>query len=250
MLEVRSLFKYYGWTPALRQISFTAGPGEIIGLLGENGAGKTTLLKTLLGFLPVESGEVLLDGDPVGPKNYSRIAFATSEHTFFGGMTPLEHQAFYQSVFPKFNPKRFSLLMDFFNLPAKKAVHHFSLGMKNQFEAVLALSQGADYILMDEPFSGSDIFGREDFYKLLLGILTPEETLVISTHLVEEVRHFLSRVLLLQKGELIADQALTQLEEEGIGLADWLREKTGRTGSRAAQLLQALEDGEERGGER
>lgn len=247
MLEVRSLCKYYGWTPALRKVSFTAGPGEIIGLLGENGAGKTTLLKTLMGFLPVESGQVLLDGQPVGPKNYDRVAYATSEHTFFGGLTPLEHLEFYQSVFPRFNPQRFALLMEFFDLPPKKAAHRFSLGMKNQFEVVLALSQGADYILMDEPFSGSDIFGREDFYKLLLGMLTPGETLIISTHLVEEVRHFLSRVLLLQKGELIADQDLAQLEEEGIGLTGWLREKTGRTGSRAAELLRTMEETEKGG---
>lgn len=241
MLEIASLSKYYGFSPALKQVSFTAGPGEIIGLLGENGAGKTTLMKTILGFLPVESGSVLLDGEPIGPRNYDRIAFASSEHTFFGGLSPREHREFYRSVFPKFDDRRFSLLMEFFSLPENKAVRHFSLGMKNQFEVTLALSQGADYMLMDEPFSGSDVFGREDFYKLLLGLLQPNETLILSTHLVEEVQHFLSRALVLQKGVLVADRRMEELEDEGLSLKDWLGQQLGHSGSRAAELLQRME---------
>lgn len=245
MLEIKNLSKYYGRIPALRQVSFSAGPGEIIGLFGENGAGKTTLLKTILGFLPVESGSVTLDGEPVTVKNCAKLSFAASEHTFFGGMTPLEHEEFYQEMFPKFDSKRFRLLMDFFELPLKKQARRFSLGMKNQFESALALSQGADYILMDEPFSGSDLFSREEFYRLLLGLLRPDETLIVSTHLIRETEHFFSRVLLLQKGRLIADQQTAELEEEGVGLVAWLQQETGRDSSRAAELLQELEAKEE-----
>ena len=83
--------------------------------------------------------------------------------------------------------------MDFFALPMKKAPRTFSTGQKNQFEVALALSQGADYILMDEPFSGSDVFNREDFYKVLLGILDSGETVLLSTHMLEEVDSFISR---------------------------------------------------------
>ena len=65
------------------------------------------------------------------------------------------------------------MLMDFFRLPEKRALRGFSTGQKNQFEVILALCQGADYILMDEPFAGNDVFNREDFYRVLLGILEP-----------------------------------------------------------------------------
>ena len=98
---------------------------------------------------------------------------------------------FYKEHFPKFNEKRFNTLMEFFELPMHKALKGFSTGQKNQFEVVLALSQGADYIFMDEPFAGNDIFNREDFYKVLLGILEPHETVVLSTHLIEEVADFI-----------------------------------------------------------
>ena len=76
----------------------------------------------------------------------------------------------------------------------------FSTGMKNQLEVTLALSQGADYILMDEPFSGSDLFNREDFYRVMLGLLSDHETVILSTHLLEEVKTFLSRAVLLRRG--------------------------------------------------
>ena len=92
--------------------------------------------------------------------------------------------------------------MDFFRLPEKRALRGFSTGQKNQFEVILALCQGADYVLMDEPFAGNDVFNREDFYKVLLGILEPTETILLSTHLLEEVQHFISRAVLLRSGRI------------------------------------------------
>lgn len=97
--------------------------------------------------------------------------------------------------------------MDFFQLPLNKTIRSFSTGQKNQFEVILALSQGADYILMDEPFAGNDIFNREDFYKVLLGILEPTETILLSTHLLEEVQHFIGRAVLLHQGRIAGDMA-------------------------------------------
>ena len=85
--------------------------------------------------------------------------------------------------------------------------------MKNQLEVTLALSQGADYILMDEPFSGSDLFNREDFYRVMLGLLSDHETVILSTHLLEEVKTFLSRAVLLRQGRLIGDTSQQEMED-------------------------------------
>ena len=88
--------------------------------------------------------------------------------------------------------------------------------MKNQLEVTLALSQGADYILMDEPFSGSDLFNREDFYRVMLGLLSDHETVILSTHLLEEVKTFLSRAVLLRQGRLIGDISQQEMEDEDL----------------------------------
>lgn len=124
--------------------------GEIIGLFGENSAGKTILMKCILGFLRY-SGKITLDGQPITHNNIARISFATSEYSFFPGLSPKGHKEFYGEHFPKFSEKRFDSLMKFFELPMQKSLSSFSTGQKNQFEVILALSQGADYILMDEP---------------------------------------------------------------------------------------------------
>lgn len=193
MLELKDVKKsYLKGSKALDGVDLSIGPGEIVGLFGENGAGKTTLMKCILGLLRYQ-GEITLDGDPITPKNIARLSFATCEHSYFPALTAGAHRDFYQEHFPNFRTKRFSALMDFFQLPRSKAIRSFSTGQKNQFEVILALSQGADYILMDEPFAGNDIFNREDFYKVLLGILEPEETILLSTHLLEEVQHFIGR---------------------------------------------------------
>lgn len=239
MLELKQLHKRYGTTTALKDVSLTVGPGEIVGLFGENGAGKTTLMKSVLGLIP-HGGQVLLDGAPLSRSNITRLSFATCEHSFFPGLTAEGHREFYEEQFSAFRAKRFEGLMDFFELPRSKAIRSFSTGQKNQFEVLLALSQGADYILMDEPFAGNDVFNREDFYKVLLGILEPGETVLLSTHLLEEVEHFVSRAVLLRGGEVIGDVSLLELQEQGKSLMRYVKEVYRYRPDRVARALEEL----------
>ena len=244
MLELKDVKKsYLKGSKALDGVDLSIGPGEIVGLFGENGAGKTTLMKCILGLLRYQ-GEITLDGDPITPKNIARLSFATCEHSYFPALTAGAHRDFYQEHFPNFRTKRFSALMDFFQLPRSKAIRSFSTGQKNQFEVILALSQGADYILMDEPFAGNDIFNREDFYKVLLGILEPEETILLSTHLLEEVQHFIGRAVLLHQGKVAGDITTLELEEQGRGLMDFVKETYQYKADRVSRALGELTDRE------
>ena len=240
MLELKNIKKtYQGGKVALDGVSLKLEPGQIIGLFGENGAGKTTLLKCILNFLKYQ-GEVTLDGEPISPKNITRISFATCEHSFFPSLTPKSHREFYAEHFPKFNPRRFDALMDFFELLKTKILRSFSTGQKNQFEVILAVSQGADYILMDEPFAGNDVFNREDFYKVLLGILEPHETILLSTHLLEEVEPIISRAILLHKGQVIGDTTTEELEEQGLGLMQYVKQCYNYRSDRVGKALREL----------
>ena len=240
MLELTNIKKtYQGGKVALDGVSLKLEPGQIIGLFGENGAGKTTLMKCILNFLRYQ-GEITLDGEPISPKNIVRLSFATSEHSFFPSLTPKSHREFYAEHFPKFNPRRFDALMDFFELPKTKVLCSFSTGQKNQFEVILAVSQGADYILMDEPFAGNDVFNREDFYKVLLGILEPHETILLSTHLLEEVEPIISRAILLHKGQVIGDTTTEALEEQGLGLMQYVKQCYNYRSDRVGKALREL----------
>lgn len=243
MLEIKNLTKTYGGKTALKDVNITFPHGEIVGLFGENGAGKTTLMKSVLGFHSY-LGEITLDGAPINTKNIAKISFATSEHSFFPNLTPAAHRNFYKEHFPTFSDKRFKGLMEFFELPMHKALRHFSMGQKNQFEVILALCQGADYILMDEPFAGNDVFNREDFYKVLLGILEPHETVILSTHLIEEVSDFIGRAVLIRHGKVVGDVTTSELEESGNTLMGYIKETYNYRSDRVSKALDDI-SGEE-----
>ena len=239
MLKLMDVSKNYGSKQAVDHVSLELPRGQIVGLFGENGAGKTTLMKSILGLIRHE-GEVTLDGQPLTRKNIAKLSFATGEHSFFPALTPKEHAACYSEQYPDFRKERFSALMEFFGLPEHKKLKGFSTGQKNQFEVILALSQGADYILMDEPFAGNDVFNREDFYKVLLGILDENETVLLSTHLIEEVSGFIGRAVLIHEGRLVGDKTADQLEEEGKTLMGWIKETYQYRADRVSKALDRL----------
>ena len=244
MLELNHVTKSYGNKEALHDVSLALPQGEIVGLFGENGAGKTTLMQCILGFLRYQ-GTIALNGAPITHRNIAHLSFATAEHSFFPNLTPKAHAEFYREQFPVFREKRFHALMEFFELPEKKALRAFSLGQKNQFEVILALSQGADYILMDEPFAGNDIFNREDFYKVLLGILEPTETILLSTHLIEEVSNFVGRAVLLRQGHIVGDITTDTLEDRNQTLMQYIKETYHYRADRVSRALDQLTGGEE-----
>ncbi len=241
MLEIRDVTKRYNMKKALDNVSLTLRPGELVGLFGENGAGKSTLMKSILGFVSY-TGSITLDGERITAKNIARLSYATSEHSFFPDLSPAGHAQFYAEQFPNFNRKRFDVLMDFFGLPRGGAARKLSTGQKNRFEAVLALSQGADYILMDEPFAGNDIFNREDFYKVLLGILGEHETVLLSTHLIEEVSGFIGRAVLIHQGRICGDVSMSELEERGESLVEYVKREWNYRADRIARAIDELSE--------
>lgn len=244
MLEIKNLTKKYSGKTALENVSLSFPKGEIVGLFGENGAGKTTLMKSILGFIKYE-GEITLDGEKITNKNISKISFATSEHSFFPDLNAKGHKEFYKSHFSSFCEKRFDALMEFFSLDKNKKIRSFSTGQKNQFEVILALSQGAEYILMDEPFAGNDIFNREDFYKVLSGILDENETVILSTHLIEEVSDFIGRAILIHGGNIIGDKNTLELDEEGSNLVEYIKATYNYHEDRVSKAIDILSGREE-----
>ncbi|MGN1412811.1 MAG: ABC transporter ATP-binding protein [Anaerovoracaceae bacterium] len=241
MITLKNVSKQYKNKVALFDCSLQIPPGQIIGLFGANGAGKTTLMKCILGFLTHE-GEITLDGKKVDATNISRLSFATGDHSFFPSITAEDHKWFYKMQFPKFNEKRYDALMEFFELPSKKKISEFSLGQQNQFEVVLAISQGADYIFMDEPFAGNDVFNREDFYEVLVRVLDENETVIISTHLIEEIADYIDRAILIRKGQIIDDLLVRDIEASGKTLIEIVKEKYNYRADRIQKAVDQMKE--------
>lgn len=239
MIELKNVSKKYKDKVALSNCDLQIPRGQIIGLFGANGAGKTTWMKCIMGFLTFE-GEITLDGKKIDESNISKLSFATGDHSFFPSITADDHKCFYQMQFPSFNEKRYDALMEFFELPTKKKISEFSLGQQNQFEVALAISQGADYIFMDEPFAGNDVFNREDFYEVLVSVLDKDETVVISTHLIEEIADYIGRAILIRKSEIIDDLSVSDIEASGKSLIEIVKEKYDYRADRISKAVDQM----------
>lgn len=92
--------------------------------------------------------------------------------------------------------------------------------MQNQFEVILAMSQGAEYVIMDEPFAGNDVFNREDFYEVLINVVNEDETVIISTHLIEEIADYIDRAIVIRNGEIMDNLDVKEIESSGKKLID------------------------------
>ncbi|MDQ2086933.1 ABC transporter ATP-binding protein [Herbivorax sp. ANBcel31] len=225
MLNLCRVTKYYENDIGIEKVSFSVGAGEIVGIVGDNGAGKTTLLKCIMNLVDYNmGGDVTLDGNPIEVEAYKKLSFITEEGSCFRNLTPKKHEDFYKNMLDSFDSKRFNKLLKFFNLPRDKKVKNMSRGERAQLEVAIGFSKGAKYILMDEPFMGKDVFTRKDFLKLMIANLKEDESIIVATHLIDEIQNVLSRAVILKKGRIAADVSIEELEKDGKNLYQLMKE--------------------------
>ncbi len=221
-IEIKEISKSYpGYGFVLRNFSLVIPNGQIVGIFGENGAGKSTLLRCIMGLTALNKGEVLIDGLPI-QKSYHKVSFITEEGSSFSSLTAAAYGRFLQDFIPNFNKERYRLLLDFFEIRDRDKIKTLSKGQKTKLEVSAGFSKGAKYILMDEPFSGNDLFTRRDFMKLMAGSLKAEESIVICTHLIDEIEQFIDRALILRFGKILADVSMEDLANENSTLAEYM----------------------------
>ncbi|MBP1995745.1 ATP-binding cassette domain-containing protein [Paenibacillus eucommiae] len=224
MIELKYVDKRYPASNAFLFInSLTINKGEIVGVLGENGSGKTTLLKAIMGIGELRNGEITIDGRPV-KEQYERMAFITEEGSFLPDLTPVKYAQFLASFYPRFDQEYFKKLLKLYELPSDSKIKTFSKGQKIKLEISAGLAKQADYLLLDEPFAGKDIFSRSDSLKLMMSGLSGTETLLITTHLIDEIENIIDRAIILHKGIIRADVYIDDLREEGKSLAEVMHE--------------------------
>ena len=236
MLEAIDMtYSYPNGPYALRGVSFSISPGEIVGLVGVNGAGKTTLIKCLLGLYRPEGGTVRVDGAS-GERTREQIAYVSGEGASFSLYTPLKAGEFLAEFYPRFEMEKYRRLLRFFELP-DRPVRHMSTGQRAQAELAAGFCRGAEYILMDEPFANKDAFTRQDFLKMMAGGLADEQSILLSTHLLQEAEPVISRALILHEGKIARDIDMEELRDEGKSLMDVFAEVTGYDPKRISRLF-------------
>lgn len=223
MLLIDHLTKDYGNKQGIFDLTITCEAGEIIGLVGSNGSGKTTLLKSILQLLPTDKGTIQWNGKDI-KDCFEDIAYITDSLTFIPEMSPAKYGVFMKDFYPKFNTERYHKILDHFEINEKKKLRKMSAGQKLKVEIAAGFSQGAHLLLLDEPFSNLDVFSKQDSIKMLISLLNDNETVLISTHDIDDVDQIIDRAIILKRGKLVKDIILEELHENGMTLKDCMNE--------------------------
>ena len=213
-ITFQAVTKCFGKARAVDQVSFSLDAGKIYGLLGRNGAGKSTLLNMLTGRLFPTSGQITVNGENAieNDKVQETIFLMSEQNLFPENMTVKKAFGWCQMIYPHFDMQYAQQLAGQFGLKLNQRVKALSTGYTSIFKLVLGLSTNTPYLLLDEPVLGLDANHRDLFYRVLLeNYQETQRTIVISTHLIEEVSKLIEHVLIVKNGKMICDCPCDQL---------------------------------------
>lgn len=222
MINVSGILRNYGDFKAVDKISFKIAPGEIVGLLGHNGAGKTTIMKMLTGFLEPTGGTILIDGEDIWcnrEKVQQKIGYLPENCPAYPEMTILDYLDYSAALRGLSRNKRIPLIAEAIEqtgLTGKvtQRISTLSRGFRQRTGVAQAILHKPKILILDEPTNGLDPTQIQQMRKLIKD-LASNSTIIISTHILQEVQAICDRVLILKDGVKVLDSKLNELQEEG-----------------------------------
>ena len=216
-IKVSQVNKLYGTQKALDQVSFEIGTGELVGFLGPNGAGKSTLMKIITGYLAADGGSVEINGEMVETKNISirtQIGYLPENNPLYTDLYVREYLEMVAGFYQLQNKKEQVLKM--VELTGLKTEQHkkigaLSKGYRQRVGLAQALIHDPAVLILDEPTTGLDPNQLEEIRQLISKI-SKNKTVMLSTHIMQEVEAVCTRVLIINKGKLVADGSIEQLK--------------------------------------
>ena len=216
--ELTNVSKSYGEVQALRSVSFSVRAGEVVAVLGPNGAGKTTAVSLLLGLLRPSEGEVRLFGaDPQATETRTRVGAMLQTSGVPETVKVREHIELFSSYYPKPLSLRETLqAADLVGLEGR-LYGKLSGGQKQRLHLALALCGDPDLLFLDEPTTGLDVEARRTLWERVRGFIATGRTVVLTTHYLEEADALADRIIVINKGELIAEGTPAEIKSRTAG---------------------------------
>lgn len=218
IVEARGVTKDFGTIQAVKGVDLSIAPGELFGLIGHNGAGKSTLFKMMLGLIPVTSGTIHLDGEPItGPRfreTRRKIGYLPENVVLYDNLTGLETLYFFADL--KAVPRRdCASLLDKVGLAeaAGRRVREYSKGMRQRLGFAQALLGTPRLLFLDEPTTGLDPGAIRDFYRILRELRDEGVTMVLTSHILAEIQERVDRLAIMEGGQIRATGSVQALRE-------------------------------------
>lgn len=226
LIEISGLNKGYGAGKKIfNNLDFSLESGKIIGLLGPNGSGKTTLIKLLSGLLSPESGSILIDGQKIGPKTKAIVSYLP-ERTYFNEYLKVESLVnMFEDFYSDFDAGRAYNMMGLLNINPSTVLKKLSKGNKEKVQLIMVMSRRAKLYLLDEPIAGVDPAARDYILETILTNYDKEASILISTHLIQDIENILDDVVFIKEGNIVCHKEADALrEEKGKSIDEIFRE--------------------------
>lgn len=225
ILKANNIEKSYFNKKALNGINLEVKKGRIIGLLGPNGSGKTTFLKIAAGILRQSSGEIFIDGHKPGVHTKAIVSYLPDKDYLFKWMKIKDAVEFFNTFYKDFDKDKAEELLKFMNLDENSKITALSKGMSEKLYLTLTLSRKAKLYILDEPLGGVDPTTREKILDAILDNYSEDSSMIITTHLVNDIERLFDDVVLISKGEIVLSGNAEEFRnEKGISIDELYRE--------------------------
>ena len=224
LITVENLHKSYGSKTVLDEVSFTAQPGQIIGLLGPNGCCKTTLIQILTGLIKDHTGTVRINNEEPGAYSKSIVAYLPEKTYLPDWMRPVDAINYFADFYKDFDKDKAIAMVARFGLDMKQRVKTMSKGQQEKLRLLLVICRNAQLFILDEPLGGVDPAARAKILDLILENRAASSTVLISTHLISDVEYIFDRVLMINEGHLIVNKHVNELRESGKSVEEVFKE--------------------------
>lgn len=254
MLELRNVSKHFSGIPAVDDVSFCARPGEVTGYLGPNGSGKTTTMKMITGLIEMTFGHILFEGKPIQDDLIAykrRMGYVPEEpylYTHLSGAEYLTMVAQLRDLPPQESSERIDGLLRLLSLHDDRhaSISGYSKGMRQKILIAAALLHNPELILLDEPFSGLDVGSSLTLRSLIQELAARGKVVLFSSHELDTVERVSTRVVILHRGKLVADDSIAHLRSlmelptlEAIFSQLAVEQDTGSMARQIADLIHA-----------
>lgn len=203
MLECKNITKRYMNFTAVENVTLNIYPGKTYALLGPNGSGKTTLMKMIAGLIHPSQGTITFDGCPVGTETKRYITYMPTENYFYSYMNSRNIGKFYKDFFPDFKEDIYVRLLREMDLNTPVKAKNMSSGMLAKLKLAAAMARQSCITLLDEPLNGMDIIARDKIVHTILTNRAPDNTVILSTHLIEELEDLVDELIFIKNGRII-----------------------------------------------
>ena len=227
-IKVRNLNKsYVKGRMVLNDVSFDIPAGKIVGLLGPNGCGKTTLLKILSGCIHDYDGKILIGGNAPGVITKAETAFLPDTTYLSERFRTIDAIDYFNDFFFDFDKNKALEFVSRFNLDPKQKIKTMSKGMQEKVQLLLVMSRKARLYLLDEPLGGVDPAARESILNMIMDNYAEKSTLMLSTHMVNDLEASFNHVLILGHGKVLVNTSIDNVRQSGMTLEEVFKEVIG-----------------------